>query len=625
MLAASHFAMAQQVARISEKDYLDEVPVVLSVSRLPQRLDETPGAVTIMDRNMIRLTGARDVADLLRMVPGFQVSSSFESNAPQGNYHTKLGDYANRIQVLIDGRSVYSPFLWGSTGPGLQAVALDDIERIEVLRGSNSAAYGARAFLGVINIVTRDTLDTLGVSAHVAGGDNGIQDALARLGWGDDTARFRLTADQRADRGLSGSSGPDRVSRVNLRADLKTSSSDQIELRAGQSVIDSGVGFANDDGNGVRVRSTITSFVQMDWRRNLGPDEDLALHFSHMDESIRDNVPYAPLPSVLIDWGGRSSNETASLQHTLRLSPDLRWVWGGEVRRERVASRALYDTDADFVTDFYRLFGNAEWRLHRSLVLNVGGMFERNSVSGEGFSPRMMLNWHFAEGQTLRYGISEAFRPPATFENFSHVVFRDPALPAAGVTTYFSRPGVQPESIVAREIGYLGDFPSLGVSMDVRIFNEELSDLIGERKDGSGIKYYANGQYNLIHGVEYQLKWKPWAGASLMLGQAFIRSDQYTSDFPYSSTSLMFTQHFDAGVDLSLMYSQQDSLPAFPGSSTPAPAMERTDVRLAKPLRLGNKRGEISFVVQNLGPAYQDFLPNFYFRQQAFVMLRLDN
>lgn len=327
----SGWTAAQQSPAVSEKDYLDEVPVVLSVSRLPQRLDETPGAVTIIDRQMIRMSGARDVADLLRLVPGFRVSNSFESNSPQGSYHTSQNDYSNHMQILVDGRSVYSVYLRGGTGPGLQTVALEDIERIEVHRGSNSAAYGARAFLGTINIVTRDPVDTVGTHVQAAGGDNGIQDTLVRLGWGDDQARFRLSADGRADNGLRGDSGGARVQRVNLRADLRTSNQDMVELRTGQSVIDAGVGFTGQDGNAPRTRQIDTAFIQLDWKRSLGVDQDLALQVSHTAESIRDRFPYAPAPALTIDFGGRATNENISLQHTLRATPTLRLVWGGGV------------------------------------------------------------------------------------------------------------------------------------------------------------------------------------------------------------------------------------------------------------------------------------------------------
>jgi iron complex outermembrane recepter protein len=199
ILCSAELVQAQPQVATSEQDFLSEMPVVLSVSRLPQRLDETPGAVTVLDRTMIRLSGARDVADLLLLVPGFQTSTAFESDAPQASYHGGFTNYSGRIQVLVDGRSAYSPYLFGSVAPGLQSVAIADIERIEVLRGSNSASYGARAFLGVINIVTRDPVDTLGVRVNVANGENGVRDVQASVGWAMEAGHFRLGVDKRGD------------------------------------------------------------------------------------------------------------------------------------------------------------------------------------------------------------------------------------------------------------------------------------------------------------------------------------------------------------------------------------------------------------------------------------------
>jgi iron complex outermembrane recepter protein len=362
VLMLSATGVAAQSTAVTEKDYLDEVPIVLSVSRLPQRLDETPGAVTLIDREMIRMSGARDVADLLRLVPGFRVSNSFESNAPQGSYHTTLSDYSNHIQIMVDGRSVYSTYLRGSTAPGLQTVALEDIERIEVFRGSNSAAYGARAFLGSINIVTRDLTETQGTMVHVARGERGIEDQMVRLGWGDERARFRISADGRNDSGLSGASGGSRVQRVNLRSDLRPDARDTIELRTGQTLIDTGVGFAGNADNNARTRRIETSYLQLDWRRNLDADQDLLLQAAHTEEVVRDNFVYTPAPSLLIDFGGRARNSNLLAQHTARISPALRWVWGGELRSEVLSSRPLYNTGSSFTMDFARVFGNAEWR-----------------------------------------------------------------------------------------------------------------------------------------------------------------------------------------------------------------------------------------------------------------------
>lgn len=627
---------AQELAAVSEKDFLGDMPVVLSVSRLPQRLDETPGSVTVIDRQMIRMSGARDVADLMRLVPGFRVSTSFESNAPQASYHGNWGDYSNHVQVMVDGRSVYSPFLLGSTGPGLQSVAVEDIERIEVMRGSNSAAYGARAFLGTINIVTRDPVDAQGLMVRVNGGDNAIQDGMARIGWGDDRARFRLSADRRSDDGLSGASGPARVSRVNFRADLTPVAGDQIELRAGQSVIDAGVGFANQDGNAVRTRSIDTAFVQFDWRRSLGQDEDLSLQMSHMQERDTDAFAYAPIPGLTIDFSGRASTDHVSLQHSFRKGRDLRVVWGGELRRETVVSRPLFDTDAAFVTDFTRLFTNVEWRLRPDWVLNAGGMFERSNLSGTHLSPRLMLHWHLAEGHTLRYGLSRSYRPPSAYEKFGSVRYYDPSTGSLLDSTTVARGSVQAESVQAREIGYLGDLPRWGLSVDVRLFEEDVRDVIRSLNyslpgsgslDTSASDFVNSDNFN-IHGVEYMVKWQPWRGGRLIVGESHMDGGWTDNggfrSQPFSSTSLMFMQQLPGQWDFSLMHFRTDAT-NFPGMAAMAPAVNRTDLRVAKEMRLGSKRAEVAFVVQNLGPAYPDFISSFHFRRQAFLTLKLEN
>jgi iron complex outermembrane receptor protein len=625
-------AAAQPSDTVSEKDYLEDIPVVLSVSRLPQRLDETPGAVTIIDRQIIRMSGARDVADLLRLVPGFRASNSFESNTPQGSYHTSLGDYSNHVQVMVDGRSVYSVYMQGSTGPGLQAVALEDIERIEVHRGSNSAAYGARAFLGTINIVTRDPVDTQGVHVQAASGQNGIQDALVRVGWGDDHARFRLSADTRADDGLQGAGGAARVQRANLRADVRASSRDMVELRAGQSVVEAGVGFVNQDGNALRTRRFDTSFVQVDWKRSLGVDEDLSFQASHTVESIRDQFPYAPVAGLTIDFGGRASSDNLSLQHTLRANRTLRLVWGGELRRETIVSRPLYDTDSAFVTDFTRVFGNAEWRLHPDLLLNAGALFERSGIGGEHLSPRLMLNWHLIEGHTLRYGLTQSFRPPSTFEKYANVRYYLGGVLAD--STDVARGNVSAEKVQTRELGYLAEWPGKVLSLDLRVFEERVFDFVKRPTyslPGSGGNNqafdYVNGEDFDIHGYEYQLKWKPRQESQVVYSQSWVDSTQSVGSGRvglYGSQSLMLMQHLPAGFDFSLMYFQADAS-HFPGTDQAAPSISRTDVRLARTMRLGGRRAEVSLVVQNLGYPYQDFLPAFTFRQQAYVMLRLEN
>ena len=617
----------------TEHDYLEDVPVVLSVSRLPQRPEEIPGAVTIIDRQMITASGARDVADLLRLVPGFRVSDSFESNAPQGSYHLSMQDYSNRLQVLIDGRSVYSSYLQGSTGPGLETVALEDIERIEVYRGSNSAAYGARAMLGSINIVTRDPLDTFGTLVKVTAGDRGIQDNLVRLGWGDDVHRFRLTGDTRNDAGLQGASGPVSVRRVNLRGDVQASSDDTVELRAGQTTQEAGVGFAGSDnaGNAPRTRGIETGFLQVNWRRSLGADEDLSLQVSRTQEDVHDNFSYTPLPGLTVDFGGWSTNDSVTLQHTLRSSSTLRWVWGAELRRETVGSQPLYGTSTPYITDFARLFGNVEWRLQPNLLLNAGALAEYSSDAGNNMAPRVMLNWEVAPGHTLRAGYSDAFRPPSTYELHANVRYYYNGTPADA--TDVATGGARSERVETRELGYLLQWPEAGMDLDIRLFDEEAHDFIMSRSyslPGSGNDNLANDFVNLgtfhVIGQELQLNWRPWPGGRIHYTYTLLDDSQTQGSgqvSPYGTQGLMFMQAFPAGWSASLSYFQADAS-HFPGIDQDAPAYRRTDLRVARALRLGGHPAEAAFVLQNWGGSYPDFFPSQMFVQQAFVTLRLE-
>jgi iron complex outermembrane receptor protein len=625
---------------VSERDFLADMPIVLSVSRLPQRLDETPGAVTIIDRDMIRLSGARDVADLLRLVPGFQTSTSFETVAPLASYHGGFDSYSNRIQVLVDGRSVYSPYFIGSVGPGLQTVALADIERIEVLRGSNSAAYGARALLGVINIVTRSTLDTRGAQVALATGQNGVGDAQANIGWGDAGASFRLGLDRRADAGLAGSNGGNQVRRVNLSADLHPTLSDEVQLRAGHLAIDTGKGFANKADDFLRDTGFASSFVQLDWRRSLADEEDLALSLSHSQESYEDSFPYSLVPlgindSINLSGSGKAANDTLSLQHTFRHGDFLRVIWGGELRREKVTSNALYNTDAALVSDFTRLFGNAEWRLGKTLLLNLGAMAEHSSVNGDNLAPRLMLNWHLTPEQTLRAGISKAFRPPSTFEKFANMrYFWNGTLLA--VTTLASG-NVVPEQLLVRELGYLGTFPRFGIDLDVRLFHEQFTDFLRQSNKLSP-KDYVNDENFPIRGVEYQFKWRPWRGAQWIFNQAYVDIFSPNLDAtvlrdstptalaaPKLATTLTFFQKLASGLDLSLMHQDSGTVTLQAGGRDQQVAFTRTDLRLAWPLRFGARHGELALVVQNLGSPYPDLQPEFQFQRRAFITLVVEN
>ncbi|MEY4757555.1 MAG: hypothetical protein RJA34_2453 [Pseudomonadota bacterium] len=656
LLAASlaHLPLLAQDSQVSEADFLNDVPMVLSVSRLSQRLDEAPGAVTVIDRETIRLSGARDVVELLRWVPGFQVSSSFEADAPTAYYHGAFNEFTSRMQLLIDGRTAYSTYLSGSIGLGLLSVALEDIERIEVLRGSNSATYGARAFLGVVNIITRSPVDAYGWAVSAKAGENGVNDRLARLGWGNEAANFRLTVDERGDDGLAGSNGHNRVRRANLRSDFRLSASDQLQLRAGQVEVLAGLGQIGKPGELLRDHTLSSSFVQIDWRRNWGADQDVLVTWSHTRESI-DDLYYYPLqatfpvqyaflkqlypqlkPLFPLSYSGTASDDNLSVQYTQRYGDQVRTVLGAELRHEEIASLPLYYTSATQATDFKRIFANMEWRVRPDTVVNIGGMGETSTLTGASYAPRAMVNWHLAPGHTLRLGGTRAYRPTSMFEKNGNLVFQSDGVPLK--VGRVPSADLLPERILSREVGYLLDLPSANLNMDVRIFQENISGFLTKIDAQppfpqtpllpSTPHKSINGENVQIQGVEYQLKWRPFEDTHLALNQAYIDIDSPETDYkkaaPQLTTSLMWSQRLPANLTLSLMH--QDATPMAQPRMTGYPtAVTRTDLRLAKDLRIGKSRAELALVLQNLGGPYVDYQENFMFERRAFVTFRVEN
>ncbi len=630
---------------VTELDFLDDMPVVLSVSRLAQRLDETPGAVTILDREFIRRSGVRDVADLLRLVPGFQTALSFETDAPMATYHGRTDDWANRIQVLVDGRSVYAGHLQGSAGLGWQTLALDDIERVEVLRGSNSAAYGARAFLGVVNIVSRDVRETMGLAAKVGVGENGVRDAGFHVGWGDSAATYRISADKRADDGLRNAYGRSEISRVNAASHLNLTGDSELSLRLGGLDINAGRGTPGDAGNNARIRYLGSRFVQADWHKTLDENRDVSFSASHTEHTFRDNFPLlttaydeafgAPYSNSVIDFSGKERNDAVALQYTVRQSPKVRYVVGTELRREAVSSKSSFDKAGGVVTSFLRLFGNLEWRMAPGWILNAGAMAERIEDGGDSLSPRLMLNWQVAEGQTLRAGVSTANRPPSAYEKYADVKYYDRNGQNPLIWTVHDG-ALAPERVLARELGYYAKLPKLSLSADVRVFQEMITNgIANNRADPPDVpEIYRNTESSTIDGLEYQVIFQPSASSRVFWSQTWthigvnasispVRSYRAEAGAAPRAASLMVSHALTPGWEVSAAYNYSDGSTLQSSNIGSGYTLERADVRLAHAFRIGKTKAELALVVQNLGPASLNSDRKFYFDQRAFMTLRI--
>lgn len=225
----------------------DDVPMVLTPARLSQPQSQVPASVTVIDRELIEASGAREIYQLMQLVPGM-AAVKVDGNVPTVSYHATQARDVRRMLVLIDGRSQYQPglsrVLWNDL-----PIAIEDIERIEVTRGPASPAYGANAFQGVINIITRHPRDVAGHTIATRQGDNGVNDWRVSSAWQGSDRAVRVTATGQRDDGYDGSYYDDdpelerdvemrdakRVHTLNLRSVFELAPDSSLEVLAGGS------------------------------------------------------------------------------------------------------------------------------------------------------------------------------------------------------------------------------------------------------------------------------------------------------------------------------------------------------------------------------------------------------
>lgn len=209
------------------------VPEVLTATHLYQPPAAVPGSISTIDRELIVASGARNITDVLRLVPGMLVTPD-SGNLTTVNYHGSSPGQARRLQVLIDGRSVYRAGFAQVDWSDLP-VAIEDIQRIEVFRGPNTVSYGANALLGVINIITLPAKDAHGTVLKSNLGENGIRDWYARQAWHTERSDMRLSLSGLTDNGFDTRKDATnfrdgrRLSRFNLRANHQLDERNSID------------------------------------------------------------------------------------------------------------------------------------------------------------------------------------------------------------------------------------------------------------------------------------------------------------------------------------------------------------------------------------------------------------
>lgn len=465
VLAGIAAARAQQPPNQRTSDLtnlsLDELMKVevTSVSKREQRLFEAPAAVRVITQEDIRRSGATSIPELLRMVPGLQVAK-ISSNKWAITSRGSNSEFANKLLVLIDGRSVYTP-LFAGVYWDVQDVLLEDIERIEVIRGPGASLWGSNAVNGVINIITKKARDTLGGLITVGTGTQ--ERGFGGIRYGNKIgshAHYRVYA-KYFDRcpsldetGKDAADGWD-VLRGGFRLDWNISQTDSLTVQ--------GDIYRGDIGGRIKQTLAFPPFsesadeqvrtgggnVLTRWSRVLSPECELSLQF-YYDRTHRDELL---LGEVRNTWDFDFQHKFAARRN------EIVWGMGLRTTSDDISSSFMIVLDpASRTTSLFNLFVQDEITLvENRLRLTVGSKFERNPYTGFASQPSARLMWMPRKGHAVWAAVSHADRTPSRVERDMRINISVVPPDMSGLMTYLSLFGnraFESEQLNAYELGY---------------------------------------------------------------------------------------------------------------------------------------------------------------------------
>ncbi len=437
---------------------------VTSVSKKTQPLSAAPAAIYVITAEDIRRSGVTSIPEALRMVPGLEVAK-IDSNKWAVTARGFNGRTLNKLLVLIDGRSIYS-LLYSGVPWDIQEVLLEDLDRIEVIRGPGATMWGANAVNGVINIITKHSKETQGgfVSAGYGTEERGFGSVRYGASMGDD-AFFRVYAKgfhRDEQKWANGDDAHDNWEGLcgGFRADWSDSDKNSFTLQ--------GDIYDNQSGQSVRLQSLVPPYEQVvnddivsrggnalfRWTRTLaGSETQLQIYY---DRSEYKEV-MAQERKTVYDF---------DFQHDFEMSDNQSVIWGVAYRHEE--DRMIGSENADFDPKEEKRYTLALFTqdeisfLEDKLFLTIGSKFEHNSSTGFEVQPSARISWLPEKNHTFWASISRAVRIPSRGERSSRIPFMtlgpgvspnfDPLNP--GQAVLFGKESLQPESLIAYELGY---------------------------------------------------------------------------------------------------------------------------------------------------------------------------
>ncbi len=435
-----------------------ELPMVVSAARHEQAIASAPYAVSVVTAADIRSAGARSVPDALRLVPGVDVADlSFGNSAvsPRGLH----GFLSRQTLVLVDGRQIFDSF-FGGTVWGSWPFQLEDIERIEVIRGPAGVTWGANAMNGVINIITKDPRDQLGLTLTGSGSSRGGQKEHLGYALEDGKLRLRVSGEYEGSDGFARGRSLLRPlddsykgGRFSLHAIYEAGPNDTLTLSAGSSVVDDG--FPPALAAGLRPGHPRSSghFVLGRWVHRFSSDNVLEstvyVNDFHVSPGIR-SVDY------------RYQQFAFQVSHTFKPAEQHTLTWGVDTRADLTDagnSDPMLLSKGFVSSGIFGLYAHDEWRLSERWQLDVGARIDYETYGGFQPSGRAALSYRLSDDSSLYGAVSRAFQMPPAALRFLDVPF------AEGLLHAVSDRELRAQTLVAYELGYRGRFHDVDVSL----------------------------------------------------------------------------------------------------------------------------------------------------------------
>ena len=395
---------------------------VVSAAKKPTSRFKTPAAIFVITREDIKHSGANSIPELLKMVPGMNVAQ-LDTNRWAISARGFNGEFANKLLVMIDGRSVYTPVFSGVYWD-IQDLILEEIDRIEVIRGPGAALWGANAVNGIVNIITRSAEDTSGrhlttwMGNEAAGGLSRRQSGAI-----NPKSHLRLTA-----KGFA---------RGDSQRDNTGAEDDSTQGRAGFRWDHTGATYTGKTTGGFYQGQQGTNFdritYQGDYHDFFNDDTDLrGAHLltswsrklnEHSHQTLQLYFDYSHRETAL--YNEELQTLDVDFQQNYAFDAGHQLTWGGNLRAHADHIETHSHTLMDPARDQYDLFGvfaQADYSLCKDLTLTLGSKFEHNDFTGWEIQPNGRLLWELSETVSLWGAVSSAVRTPSRLESDGQIV-----------------------------------------------------------------------------------------------------------------------------------------------------------------------------------------------------------